>query len=457
MNHNRPVSRREFLRSTAASTLILGALPAIVPASALGRGGAVPPSERVAMGGIGVGDRGQEVMNHFLQQKECQYVALCDVKKETLAKAKGMVDARYQNKDCATHHDFRELVARKDIDAVLIASTDHWHVLHALAAVRAGKDVYLEKPMGLSLAQDQALRREVLRRKRVFQFGTQQRSDRKFRFACELVRNGRIGKLKHINVWCQASRPGGSTKPVPPPSDLDFDFWLGPAPQRSYTENLVASGWDKNWWYVSDFALGFIAGWGVHPLDIALWGAGDLAGGRVEVQGSGIIPKAGICDTATSWDVNFNFSSGVNMRFVSTPNGAPNEPFVQETEWKQRYRGVTDHGTAFEGTDGWVRVDRGSIQTQPGDLIEIPEDAFATKLLHSPDHVRNFLSAVKSRQPTVCPIEDAVLSDAFCHLSDIAVRLARKVTYDVKREKFVDDKQADQRLALRPMRNPWKM
>ena len=213
-------------------------------------------------------------MNH----KECRIVAICDVKTDALEKTKGRVDGQYQNQDCKTYKDFRQIVARKDIDAFVVASTDHWHVLHALAAVRAGKDVYVEKPLGLSLEEDQALRKEVQQRGRIFQFGTQQRSDRKFRVACELVRNGHIGKLKHINIWAPGSKPGGSTRQVPPPPTLDYDFWLGPAPMKPYTENLTAwEIWNKTWWFISDYALGWIAGWGIHPMDIALWGAGDLA------------------------------------------------------------------------------------------------------------------------------------------------------------------------------------
>jgi predicted dehydrogenase len=456
MHTSAKFARRDFIRTIAAGSLAAGLFPTIIPSSALGRGGAVAPSERVAMGAIGVGDRGQDVMRHFLQQKECQFVALCDVKEQTLQVAKRLVDEKYQNKDCATHHDFRELLARRDIDAVMIASTDHWHVLHALAAVQARKDVYLEKPMGLSLAEDQALRKEVLRRKAVFQFGTQQRSDRKFRFACELVRNGYIGQLKHINTWCQASRPGGPTTVTPPPADLDYNFWLGPAAERPYTQDLVASGWAKNWWYVADFALGFIAGWGVHPLDIALWGAGDLARGTWEVEGRGVIPRQGICNTAVSWDVNFKFSSGVTMQFVSTPNGGEYK-FVQEAEWKKKYRGAADHGTAFEGTNGWIRVDRGNISTEPEGLIEINDETFKTRLHRSPDHVRDFLGAIRSRQSTVCPIREAVEADAICHVSDIALRLGRKLTYKTDSEKFVNDKDANQRLKLRDMRKPWRI
>src|ERR1051326_4807041 len=228
-------TRRHFLRQTTVLGLSATTLPLIVPAAALGRGGAVPPGERITIGCIGQGPQGQGDLQGFLNQKGAQVVAVCDVKTDQLGLARDAVNRCYQNQDCATFGDFRELLARKDIDALLIATPDHWHVPVAVAAVRAGKDIYLEKPMGLSLAEDQLLRGLVRKQKRVFQFGTQQRSSREFRRACELVRNGYIGKLREINVWCSASHPGGSTTPAPVPEGLDYERWLGPAPQTPYT------------------------------------------------------------------------------------------------------------------------------------------------------------------------------------------------------------------------------
>ena len=449
------LSRRNFLRQTAVSTIALGAAPLIVPGSALGLNGQRPPSSRVSLGCIGVGDRGTEVMNHFLRQADCRVRAVCDVNQERAAEAKALVDTKNQDSDCLAGGDFRRLLERDDIDAVLIASPDHWHVLHALAAVDAGKDLYVEKPLGLSLEEGRILRKQVLRRRRIFQFGTQQRSDRKFRVACELVRNGYIGELKHINIWAPASTPGGSTRQVSPPAALDYDFWLGPARNRPYTENLTARGWAKTWWFNSDFAIGFLAGWGIHPLDIALWGGGELTSGKVEVSGTGTFPTEGACDTAIAWDVDLKFSRGLTMKFVSTPNGSKDK-FVQQQEWISRYGQLDTHGTAFEGTKGWVHVDRSRIQVNPPDLIDLDPKTFNEKLVYSPDHAQGFLTSVKNRQPTVSDIESAVLADAFCHISDIAIRLKRKLTYDVLAEKFSGDREGNQRLRLRPARKPWK-
>ncbi len=234
-----------------------------------------------------------------------------------------------------------------DIDACVIATPDHWHVLTALAAVNSGKDVYVEKPLAISLEESQALRSALHRKKRVFQFGTQQRSSRLFRFASELARNGAIGSLKHINVWAPGSAPGGSLKEVPPPAGLDYDFWLGPRPVVPHTENRCsADSVRKTWWFISDYTLGFVTGWGIHPLDIALWG-GDLLKGTVTAEGRGSFRLAeGVCDTATIWEVNYTFSSGVTLKFVGVPNGAnadrpTGEPFLHGDEWKARYRALT--------------------------------------------------------------------------------------------------------------------
>jgi predicted dehydrogenase len=458
MNLKTDLSRRDFLGQCGSAMLAVGAFPTLVPASALGAERGAAPNGRIAVGCIGVGERCQSIVGALLDRKDAQIVAICDVKTDALERTKAKIDGQYQNQDCKTYGDFREIVARKDIDAFVVASTDHWHVLHALAAVRAGKDLYLEKPIGLSLGESQVLRREIQKRKRVFQLGTQQRSDRKFRLACELVRNGFIGKLKHINIWAPGSKPGGSTKQVPPPATLAYDFWLGPAPEKPYTENLTA--WEltkKTWWYNSDYALGFIAGWGIHPMDIALWGADDLAKGRVEVEGRGNFPAEGACNTATTWDVHFKFQSGLTMRFVGLPNGSPGEKFEQKAEWGQRYRQIEQHGTAFEGSEGWAHVDRQRINLEPESLIDLDPEGFKIHLTRSSNHVGNFLDSIRSRKPTVCPIEEGVLSDTFCHLADIAIRLKRKLTYDIKKEKFVDCKEANQRLAVRPFRQPWKL
>jgi len=462
MNTN-PLTRRSFLKQTTGLALTAAVYPVIAPSTALGRAGKVAPSDRVVVGCIGLGPQGQGDMGNFLNKKDAQVVAVCDVMKSHLDQASTKVNQKYGNQDCKTYTDFQEIVARKDIDAFLIATPDHWHVLTALAAVRAGKDVYVEKPLGINIAEDWALRKEVHRCKRVFQFGTQQRSSRTFRIACALVRNGCIGKLQHINVWSQASAAGGSTQVVPVPPGLNYDMWLGPAPFRPLMQDLCeAPGTKKTWWYNTQYALGFIAGWGIHPMDIAVWGGGDLLSGPVEVEGRGTFHAEGACDTATAWNVDMKFGSGVTLRFEGTPNwpdaATPRCDFwAHEAEWKQRYRRISDHGTAFEGTEGWVHVDRSGINLQPENLIDLKEESFKVQLTKSPDHARNFLDCVKSRAETVCPIDESVHSDSLCHISDIAIRMNRKVVWDPKKERFIGDEGANLRLLGRNMREPWHL
>jgi len=455
------LNRRQFLRSAARLAVSAAALPVVVPASALGRADMSPANNRINVGCIGTGGQGRGDMGNFLNQKDAQVVAVCDVKGDQLEQARNLVNQRYQNQDCATYKDFRELVARKDIDAVLIATPDHWHVLVALAAVRAGKDVYLEKPLSLRLEEDWALRKEVHQQKAVFQFGTQQRSGRLFRFACELVRNGCIGKLKHMNVWAPGSAPGGSTTVVPPPADLNYERWLGPAPVRPYTEDLVSpDGSKKTWYYMSPYTLGFITGWGIHPMDIAAWGAGDLLAGPLEVEGRGTFHAEGICDTATIWNVDMKAASGVTLKFTGVPNGSnrdlPTGDTWPEGEiYRKRYRRIATHGTAFEGAEGWVHVDRDGINLQQENLIDLKPESFKVRLTQSPDHVRNFLDCIKSRATTVCPIDEAVWSDTLCHLAETSIRLNRKVAWDTAHERFIGDDEANLRLRARTMRTPW--
>jgi len=457
------ITRRQFFGTTSFA-LAAAAFPAIIPSSVLGKDGAVAPSNRITVGVIGCGPQGRGDLQNFLNQKDCQVVAVCDVKADQLGLAKKLVDDNYQAPDCRTYHDFRDLIARKEIDACLIATPDHWHVLASLAAVNSGKDIYTEKPLGVTLEEGQALRAAVNRRHRVFQFGTQQRSSRNFRFAAELVRNERVGKLQHINVWAPGSAPGGSLVPMPPPAGLDYDSWLGPAAFRPHTENRCTDKPSlKTWWFDSNYALGFIAGWGIHPLDIALWGGGELLGGSVVVEGRGNFRLAeGVCDTATIWEVDYAFASGVTMKFVGVPNGAnmgkpTGEPFLHGDEWKQRYREITSHGTAFEGADGWVHVDRGNLNMQPAELNHADPESFGIKLIQSKNHARNFLDCVKSRAETISPIETAVSGDTLCHIGDIAIRLGRKLTFDFKHERFVNDAAANLRLKARPMRQPWSL
>jgi len=454
------ITRRSFLRTNVSLALAASAFPTIIPASVLGRDGKVGPGSRIGVALIGCGPQGCGDMNGALAHAGARVLAVCDVWGDHAQQARKQVNDYYKDQDCRTHADYRELLVRPDIDAVIVATPDHWHVPIAIASVNGGKDVYLEKPMGLSLAADKLLRKAVLKKKRIFQFGTQQRSSREFQRAIELVRNGRIGKLQEIYVWAPASQPGGDTNPSPVPATLNYDFWLGPSPATLYTPNKAeaSGGKDKTWWYQTDYALGFVAGWGIHPLDIALWGHPDMFRGPMTIEGKAIFPKSGACNTSVAWDVDFTFADAVRLHFRGTPNQfLEPTPLTDFSEWQARF-GLKDlhgHGTLFLGSEGWVEVHRGGFRTGPEKLGEEPLPEGGWRSPQSSQHQRNFLECVRSRQPAICPIEDSVQGDTLCHLSDIATRLNRKLTFDPRREKFVHDDEANRRLQLRTMRAPY--
>lgn len=440
---NENITRRAFGRRTLTAAAV-AAFPTIIPSSALGLAGTTAPSNRVAVGCIGVGDRGSYLLETVLQEKGAQVVAVCDVKTDRREHACKMVNDYYENQDCAAYLEYEKVVGRDDIDACIIASCDHWHALLSLAATKAGKGVYCEKPLSVSMEQNRALREAVRVHKTVFQFGTQQRSDEKFLQACELVRNGRIGQLKTINVWSPESSSGGSLEEAPIPANLDYERWLGPAPFKVYTKDRDSNAW---WWFIEDYALGFIAGWGIHPLDIALWGAGDLMHTPVVVEGTGAFPKDGLCNTATQWEISLKYESGVEIDYRSQP--APEA-------WAKRYGLTATHGTAFEGTDGWVAVNRNDITASKEGLARDKIKENEIHLYKSRHHMRNFVECVRDGKDPVSPIEEAVNGDALCHISDIAIRLNRPLRWNPAVERFENDDEANARLT-RPIREPWNV
>jgi predicted dehydrogenase len=434
------LNRRQFLRRAVSAGS--AAVPLIIPASALGRAGRIAPSERIVLGSIGVGNMGFGDMNAFLSIPEVQVVAVCDVKRTMRERAKQAVDARYGNTACAMYLDFHELLDRGDIDAVCIATLDSWHVLHALAAVRAGKDLYVEKPLGMSIQEIKVLRHAVQRYGRVFQFGTQQRSSQEFRRACELARTGRLGKVHTIKVGVHAGaaeRSGlKSYSAEPIPDWLDYDRWLGPAPWAPYTTARLTY---PHWFHISDYSLGYVSGWGIHHIDIAQWGNGSELTGPVEVEGSAQFPDAdALCDNPLSWDTRMRYANGVELIFTGDGPG---------------FTGVR-HGITFEGPDGWVWVNRGAIDAEPKSLLKERFSPDEIRLPVSTFHHGNFIEGVRTRQPTICNIDVAVRSDTVCQLAWCAFQLQRKLRWDPDQELFVNDPDANLKLT-RPLRAPWRL
>jgi myo-inositol 2-dehydrogenase/D-chiro-inositol 1-dehydrogenase len=436
------ITRRQFLKGTAAATAGLLA-PTIVPASVFG---ADAPSNRITIGFVGVGRMGMGDLRELLGFKQVQIVAVCDVDSNRTANAQKTVEAHYGEsttngtyKGCATFGDYRDLVAREDIDAVCVVTPDHWHALPSIAAAKAGKDIFLQKPLTLTIQEGRVLSDTVRRYNRIFQVGSQQRSDARFRQACELVRNGRIGKLHTVKV-AFGTDPGTTPQPpMPIPDNLDYDFWLGPTPWAAYTENRVhpQKGYDRpGWLRIADYGAGMITGWGAHHNDIAQWGMGTEYTGPVEIEGQAEFPKDGLWDVHGDFSIEYTYANGVKV--ICTDN-------------KKNKQGVV-----FEGTEGWVYVRRGFIDAQPKSLLTSTIGPDEIHLYKSNNHKANWLECIKSRAETIAPAEIGHRSCTVCLLGEIAMRLGRKLKWDPDTEQFIGDEQANKML-WRPMRSPWQV
>jgi hypothetical protein len=447
------VNRRRFLLRSAVFAGA-GCLPQIVPISVLGAGAAAAPSNRVTLGCIGLGIQGVGNLKTFLGHPEVRVAAVCDVHETQRLKGKGVVDAFYGNQDCAAYRDFRELIARNDVDAIQITTPDHWHPLIALEAARHGKHMYYEKPMGWSFRAAQAVRKAVQANKVVFQFGTQQRSGGNFRFACELARNQKIGQLKTILVGVPGSVPFPNQPTEPVPKELDYDLWLGPAPLAPYCFERVRpytsrpnEPWTRNystWYHISDYCIGFIGNWGIHHLDIAQWGHGTETSGPAEIEGAGTFPAEGLADCALTWRVENRFADGVTLVHMDDETS-------QKHPLQQAGHG---HGILFLGTEGWVHVDRSGLDASPKSLLQLKLGAADTRLFKSDNHHANFVDALKGRSQPAAPIDVAVRADTLCWLDQIAIKLRRRLRWDPAKEQFLGDAEANLKLD-RPMRAPW--
>ncbi len=410
-------TRRSFLQNAAAL-----AAPLVITSNALGNDAKAPASERVTLGHIGVGNRGRTLLRGFQNCKAAESVAVADcyrTRRDHLAKViKGQA-----------YQDFREMLARDDIDAIVIATPDHWHVPVAVMAARAGKDCYVEKPLGISIEQDLICRKVFRDKQRVFQYGTQQRSMRPCWLGCELVRRGVIGQLTAIEVVAPNGSGGGSTEPASVPDDLDYDMWNGPAEPKPYSFGRCQP---PGTYWVYDYSIGYLAGWGAHPLDIMVWGSDADVSGMVEIEGTGVVSESGLYNAVYNWDITGKFGS---VAFKFTPGR---------------------DSTKFIGTDGWIRVWRGGVDASNKEWLTTNIAAADAQLSVSLRQDENFIEAIKTRREAVSPIGDTVRSDVISHLCNIAVRTGRKIRWDPAKEVIVDD-EAAAKMMHRPMRAPWSL
>lgn len=415
--------------------------PSIIPSSASGRGTSVPPSERITMGAIGLGGQGTRDMQNLMAQDDVQFVAVCDVDTDRRSKAKNLVDAHYGNADCAAYSDFRGLLARSDIRAVLIATGDRWHALASILAAKARKDVYCEKPMSITVAEGRALADTVRRYGTIYQCGTQRRSMRTFAFAVQMARSGKLGQLHTLRSYVRAGASCGLQPPQPVPQGFDYEMWLGPAPYAPYNPNLIRGTWKNHF----DYSGGMVTDWGAHCNDLAQWANDSDLTGPVEYEGSAEFPRNGFCNVPIHLNITARYTNGVKLVF---------HEHKKRPVWPTEN---TELAVKFEGTEGWVYVDDGgNVDAEPKSLLQ--NRRFGpqrwTDAANWVGHHRNFLDCVKTRARPIAPAEVAHRSTTTCHVANICLRLGRNVRWNPETERFVDDAQADRMLA-RAMRPPW--
>jgi len=423
------INRRQFLKRATGITAGALTFPYIVSSSALGRDGSVAPSNRLVMGCIGVGSMGSGDMRGFLGKKEVQVVAVCDIDRGKRDNAKKTVDDRYKNSDCKAYLDFRDVIYRDDIDLLSLALPDHWHSIPAVMGARAGKDIHAQKPLARTIREGRAICDAVKRYGRIWQTGSQQRSGSNFHRACELVRNGRIGKVYKVEVGLPT---GGSSdnKPVQPvPDGVDWDFWLGPAP---WVPHRGIMHW--NWRWMMDYSGGQLTDWAGHHIDIAHWGLDLERTGPVEIEGKGEYPKDGIYDVPITYKFTCKYANGIVMTVAN------NKQIPQGTKWT--------------GDKGWVYVKRGKLEADPKSVLDEVIGPNETHLYESRDHKQNFLDCVKSRKETIAPAEIGHRSISVGLLGEIAMLTEEKLKWDPDKEVFIGNERANRYLS-RPMRSPW--
>ena len=421
-------TRRSFLKTTLAT----GLTPHILPS---GLFGADAPSKKITVGCIGVGGHGTgHNLRAYLKQADAQVVMVCDVDSKRMERAKRMVDSFYRDssKGCAMTKDFRELLARPDIDAVMISTPDHWHTLMSVLALRSGKDVQCEKPT-LTIDEGKILIKEVRKHEKVFQTSTEDRAIPVYHRMAELVRNGRIGKLEKIEVILpkQPTVPGNPA-PQEVPKELDYDMWLGPAPEAPYTKDRV----HFNFRWIWDYSGGIICDWGAHLFDTAQWANDTERSGPVEIDGKGTHWKGGLYDTVKDYDVNYRYENGVVMTCTS---GNPSLKFIGSKGWV--------------GNVGW----RAKLQASSDKILNSVIEKGETRLFTNPkgEH-RNFLDCVKSRKDPYFPVDIGHRVSTVCHLANLSIKLGRPLKWNPVKERFLKDDEANA-LCSREMRKPWSL
>ncbi|MBN1395293.1 MAG: Gfo/Idh/MocA family oxidoreductase [Pirellulales bacterium] len=420
----RKTTRRGFVKSGA----LLAAAPYVIASNALGNEDIPPASERVALGHVGLGGRGRGLFNDAKAVGRAQSVAVADCYRDRREAAAAACKGK-------AYGDFRDILARDDIDAVIIATPDHWHVPICMMAAKAGKHVYVEKPLGLTINQDLKCRELVERRGTIFQYGTQQRSMTRCFRGCEYVRRGAIGKILAVEVDAPNGGSGGSTAEAPVPDGFDYDMWLGPAPEKPHTVDRCKP---PGTYWIYDQSIGYLAGWGAHPLDIMVWGCDADLSGTISIEGTGVVPTEGLYDTVYDWNVKGKLGE-VDFTFRPGPDR-----------------------TKFIGENGWIEVSRALVRNRASDPMLLktkPAPADDRLMRVAGGHMDNFIAAVANNDPkaTVATVRDAARSDIISHLCDIAIRTGEKIAWDPIEHKITSGGEKARAMLSRPMRKPWEL
>ncbi len=449
MSHNNKakITRRKFIGISASAM----AVPYVLSSSLFGK---KAPSNRINLAVIGCGSRSEILLDYnFSTFEDVRIVAAVDAYKHKRESTVKKLNKIYGKNVCKPYEDFREAIARKDIDGVIIATPDHWHVPIAIAAAQAGKDMYVEKPLSVAMKWSWLLRDIFKKSNLIFQYGTQQRSMKSARQAVNLVRSGYVGEIKRVDVWCPhlEEEQRGSTKEIPVPDGLNYDLYTGPSEKKPYTSDRCI---ELGSWHCYEHALGFIAGWGVHPLDICQWGLDTEDTSPVYYEGTGVMPpKGSLWNTARRWDIQCKYANDISMRFMDKKTA---EPVVMKY-----HRIFREDGTTFHGSEGWVSFSRGACYMSKNGKwvsnalkIEFKEN---DKLVYeSMNQTRNFVDCMKSRKKTINPLEPAIRVDTISHLSDIVIRTGKPVKWNPEKEEIVAATPEQTKYLNRKIRVPYQ-
>jgi len=427
------MTRRGFMKTAGVAAGTMTAFPSIIPSTVLGQ---EAPSRVLTVACVGVGGMGLSHITQLLDRKTVRIVAVADVDRFHQKRAAQSINKKYGNTNCRMVGDFCEVTRAKDVDLITVATPDNWHALTAIDAIRNGKDVFVEKPLTLTIREGQALVAELRKHKRIGQTGTMQRSSEGFHRAAELIRNGRLGTVKHIDVLIPANNRyvGATWKPEAVPEGLDYDFWLGPAPYAPYTSQRT----HYQFRYILDYAGGQTTNWGAHYLDIAQWALGMDQSGPVDVDGHGVYPTSGLFTAPTRVDVRYTYASGVTMRM------------------RTRTDGIYDGNIIFYGDKGMLDVSRSKLKSNPESILKEQIGENEVHLYKSRDHFGNWIECVKSRELPVSDLAIGHKTTNLCNIGNIVMQLQRKLTWDPVKECFADDAMAN-RMLTRSMRGPWSL